>query len=184
MMLWVWLIPGLAAAAPDDPDQRLFRVQMSMAQKGDAFAQYYLGEMFEQGLGTKQNLSEAFTWYEKSAAQQNRLAQMKLAKRKEIEEEAAREQAALEEAARAATTPPPAPVKAPPAAAAPAKAPVAAAAPAKPAADAAAVEIMKQQLLAKAQAEAKEKEKEKERKRAAIRALILKMSQDAHEVFE
>lgn len=99
MWLWLWLVPGLAAAAPDDSDQRLFQAQRELAQKGDAFAQYYFGEMHQHGLGTEQNLAEAFVWYEKSAAQQNRLAQMKLAKRKEIEEEVARDRAALVEAA-------------------------------------------------------------------------------------
>lgn len=170
LLLLIWLVPGLLVAAPDDPDQRLFQVQRGMAQKGDAFAQYYLGEMYEHGLGTEQSLAEAFVWYEKSAVQRNRLAQMKLAKRKEIEEEAARERAELEEAARAAAAPPPAPVKAAPAAAAVAK----------PAPDAS--QWWKQQALEQEKAQAAEREKA--RKRAAIRALIQQKMQDPREAFE
>jgi TPR repeat protein len=168
MCAWLWLAPGLVAAAQDDPDQRLFQVQLAMAQKGDAFAQYYLGEMFEHGLGTSQNLPQAFAWYEKSAEKKNRLAQMKLAKRKEIEEEAARERAELEQAARAAAAPAPVP------------APHAVVTHAKPASDN--TEWWKQQELQKQKAQAEAKEKE--RKRAAIRALVLQKMQNAHEVFE
>jgi TPR repeat protein len=168
--LWLCLVPGLVAAASDDPDQRLFQAQYAMAQKGDVFAQYYLGEMYEHGLGTDQNLSEAFAWYEKSAAQRNRLAQMKLSKRKEIESEAAHARAAMEEAARAAAAPPPAPVKAAPATTALAK----------PAPDNS--QWWKQQALEKEKAEAKEKEIA--RKRAAVRALILQKMQDSREAFE
>jgi TPR repeat protein len=170
MCAWLWLVPGLVAAAQDDPDQRLFQAQLAIAQKGDAFAQYYLGEMFEHGLGTSQNLPEAFTWYEKSAEKKNRLAQMKLAKRKEIEEEAARERAELEEAARAAAAPRPAPI--------PTKHAVATPAAQSPENS----EWWKQQELQKQKAQAEAKEKE--RKRAAIRALVLQKMQNAQEVFE
>jgi TPR repeat protein len=163
LAVWLWflLAPGPVVAAPDDPDQRLFQAQLAMAQKGDAFAQYYLGEMYEHGLGTAQNLPEAFTWYEKSAAQKNRLAQTKLAKRKEIEGEAAREHAALEAAARAVAAPPPASTTA-----------------AKPDNN----EWWRQQEFQKQKAQAEEKEKE--RKRAAIRALVRQKMQDSREAFE
>lgn len=75
------------SAGIDDVDQRLFQVQQSLATKGDARAQYYLGEMYEQGLGTGQNLDEAFKWYAKAAEQGDALAKRKLAHRAEIEAE-------------------------------------------------------------------------------------------------
>lgn len=70
--------------AQDDPDVKLFLAQEQLAKKGRAAAQYYLGEMYEQGLGTKQNLDEAFKWYKLSADQGHRLAKYKMAKRSEI----------------------------------------------------------------------------------------------------
>jgi TPR repeat protein len=94
-----WLVPAFVAIASDDADVRLFQVQFALAKKGDAFAQYYLGEMYEQGLGTAQDLSQAFEWYEKSASKGNRMAKMKLAKRHEIEDHEARERAAQAAAA-------------------------------------------------------------------------------------
>ena len=73
------------AAGLDDADERLFRVQLAMAEKGDVRAQYYLGEMHEQGLGTQQNIGEAFKWYEKAAEQGDAWAKRKLVHRAEIE---------------------------------------------------------------------------------------------------
>jgi TPR repeat protein len=66
IILLMTVIP-VKAVDLDDADERLFRVQLTMAQKGDVRAQYYLGEMHEQGLGTKQNVAEAFKWYAKAA---------------------------------------------------------------------------------------------------------------------
>ncbi|MDO8706756.1 MAG: SEL1-like repeat protein [Sulfuricaulis sp.] len=80
------------AAGLDDADQRLFRVQLSIAEKGDAQAQYYLGEMHEQGLGTEQNINEAFKWYAKAAERGDRMAKRKLEHRAEIEAEIKKEQ--------------------------------------------------------------------------------------------
>ena len=85
----------------DDADERLFRVQLSLAEKGDVRAQYFLGEMHEQGLGTKQDVHEAFKWYEKAAAKGDAWAKRKLAHRTEIEKEMSQEPAA--------DVPPPAP---------------------------------------------------------------------------
>jgi TPR repeat protein len=81
------LITGIPvkAAGLDDADERLFHVQLAMAEKGDVRAQYYLGEMHEQGLGTQQNIGEAFKWYEKAAEQGDAWAKRKLAHRAEIE---------------------------------------------------------------------------------------------------
>jgi len=81
------------AAGLDDADERLFRVQLAMAEKGDIRAQYYLGEMHEQGLGTRQNLGEAFKWYEKAAEKGDAWARRKLVHRAEIESSAKKDQA-------------------------------------------------------------------------------------------
>ena len=78
----------------EDADERLFQVQLSLAQKGDARAQYYLGEMHEQGLGTKQNAEEAFKWYAKAAERGDPMAKRKLSLRPEIESEIKKDQAA------------------------------------------------------------------------------------------
>jgi len=81
------------AAGLDDADEGLFRVQLAMAEKGDIRAQYYLGEMHEQGLGTRQNLGEAFKWYEKAAEKGDAWARRKLVHRAEIESSAKKDQA-------------------------------------------------------------------------------------------
>lgn len=80
--------------AADDPDLRLFKAQQAMAAKGDPVAQYYLGEMYEHGLGTKTDLKQAFEEYEKAAAKGNPLAKYKLTHRKQIEEDVSRSAAA------------------------------------------------------------------------------------------
>ena len=79
------------AAAQDNPDVQLFLAQEQLAMKGRPEAQYYLGEMYEQGLGTKPNLDNAFKWYKNSAEQGNRLAKHKLARRDEIVSQQARD---------------------------------------------------------------------------------------------
>jgi TPR repeat protein len=90
------LLPVMPAnsAGLDDADERLFKVQLAMAEKGESRAQYYLGEMHEQGLGTRQDVDEAFKWYAKAAEQGDSLALRKLAYRKEITEEIKQEQEA------------------------------------------------------------------------------------------
>lgn len=94
-LFMILLITGVPvkAAGLDDADERLFHVQLAMAEKGDVRAQYYLGEMHEQGLGTRQNLGEAFKWYEKAAEKGDAWAKRKLVHRAEIEAGAKKEQA-------------------------------------------------------------------------------------------
>ena len=94
LLLLIFLTAFIPAGAAglDDADLRLFRVQLSMAEKGDAQAQYYLGEMHEQGLGTEQNINEAFKWYAKAAERGDRMAKRKLEHRTEIEAEIKKEQ--------------------------------------------------------------------------------------------
>lgn len=90
------VIPEMPAigAGLDDVDERLYRAQLSLAEKGSSRAQYYLGEMHEQGLGTRQDADEAFKWYVKAADQGDPLAKRKLALRQEIIAEIKKEQEA------------------------------------------------------------------------------------------
>jgi TPR repeat protein len=107
-----------AVAAADDLNVQLFKLQQQLAQKGNHRDMYYLGEMYEHGLGTERNLTQAFYWYHKSAEQGSLLAKRKLGMRAQIEADAAREREAAERAARAESLPPPAaaaPVVRPPA---------------------------------------------------------------------
>jgi hypothetical protein len=75
------------AAGLNDTDDRLFQLQRAQAMKGDARAQYYLGEMYERGLGTSQNIDEANKWYAKAAQKGDSWAKSKLALRAKIEED-------------------------------------------------------------------------------------------------
>ncbi|MCR4347488.1 MAG: sel1 repeat family protein [Sulfuricaulis sp.] len=86
-------IPAFSAGL-EDADERLFKVQLAMAENGSSRAQYYLGEMHENGLGTKQNVDEAFKWYAKAAEQGDSLAKRKIALRREIISEIQKEQEA------------------------------------------------------------------------------------------
>jgi hypothetical protein len=92
---------GTAVRADDqDPAQvKLFRIQEGLARAGDPEGQYYLGEMYENGLGTPPDRQSALIWYQKSAAQGNAKAAAKLAKWKG---EAQRDQERAAEAIRAA----------------------------------------------------------------------------------
>jgi TPR repeat protein len=73
----------------DETSVRIFQAQMQLAQSGDAAGQYYVGEMYEKGLGTDQDLKIAHAWYTKSAAQGNALAKDKLANWERIQQEIA-----------------------------------------------------------------------------------------------
>ena len=89
LLVYFLSVTSVSADAADlkDADVRLFQVQLAQAMKGDARAQYYLGEMHEQGLGTRQNIDEAFKWYAKAAKNGDSWAKRKLAHRPEIEED-------------------------------------------------------------------------------------------------
>jgi TPR repeat protein len=160
------------AAGLDDADERLFKVQSSMAQKGDPRAQYYLGEMYEQGLGTRSDLTQAFLWYDKAAQGGDALAKRKLTMRANIEAEDARHRAA-EEASRQVKIAPPAPKNAAP------KNVAGTVAKAKPAEDEA-------QIAARAAAEAaRVAAAEKEKRRAMVRKMLAdRMKQPAGALFD
>ncbi|HLD13502.1 MAG TPA: SEL1-like repeat protein [Burkholderiales bacterium] len=76
--LLLLLAPAVPAAEGDDPYVKLFKVQQGMAAKGDPLAEYYLGEMYESGLGTPVDLDQALSWYKRSAAKGNALAKKKI----------------------------------------------------------------------------------------------------------
>ena len=56
----------------------LFDFQMKLAKKGNAEAEYKVGEMYETGFGVKKNMKEAQAWTNKAAAQGHETAGFKL----------------------------------------------------------------------------------------------------------
>ena len=56
----------------------VFDFQMKLAQKGNAEAQFKVGEMYEAGRGVEKNMEEAMKWINKAAAQGNSAAGYKL----------------------------------------------------------------------------------------------------------
>jgi len=154
------LLPLMPAhsAGLDDADERLFKVQLAMAEKGESRAQYYLGEMHEQGLGTKQDVDEAFKWYAKAADQGDSLALRKLAHRKEIIDEIKQEQELEAEQLK-----PPAPATKPGNSGDIAKK---TASPAKPA-------VVARSDQAQLEQERIKKAAEREKRRAMVRAMVL-----------
>jgi uncharacterized protein len=56
------------------------RLWRSLADKGDASAQYCVGRLYEDGVGVPQNYAEAAKWYWAAAAQNYTLAEVKLAR--------------------------------------------------------------------------------------------------------
>ena len=65
-----------------EPDQAnlgtALKVWLPQAQGGDAEAQYYLGQMFERGLGVAPDYAAAAQWYRKAAEQGDSAAQISL----------------------------------------------------------------------------------------------------------
>ncbi|MBR0739837.1 sel1 repeat family protein [Bradyrhizobium liaoningense] len=69
----------LAFAMPADAnDTRTFNAMVALANRGDAEAQYHVGMMHNNGIGTPQDRSEAFAWFQKSAAANDPLGAYKL----------------------------------------------------------------------------------------------------------
>jgi hypothetical protein len=56
----------------------LFDFQMKLAKKGNAEAQFKVGEMYESGTGVKQDMTEAANWITKAAGQNHESANFKL----------------------------------------------------------------------------------------------------------
>lgn len=74
----LFALATVALADTSETSVRLFRAQQSMAEQGGAQAQFYLGEMYEQGLGTERDMNQAIIWYTRAANQGYPLAQRKL----------------------------------------------------------------------------------------------------------
>ena len=73
MLTTLILILPLAVQADD-----LFDSQMKLAKQGNAEAQFKIGEMYENGIGVKQNKREAIYWITRSANQEHEIAGFKL----------------------------------------------------------------------------------------------------------
>jgi membrane protein involved in colicin uptake len=87
IVLLLAALPAIAAAPEPDVMTKLFEAQLKLAKSGDANAYFHVGEMYEKGLGTAQNLDEARSWYAKAADKGQAKARDKLAKWKQIESE-------------------------------------------------------------------------------------------------
>jgi len=61
-----------------DFDASQFKLDMILAKRGDADAQYYVGNAYEEGRGTPKDLHLAFQWYTKAAQLNQSEAQFKL----------------------------------------------------------------------------------------------------------
>jgi hypothetical protein len=59
-------------------DADTFNAMVALANKGDAEAQYHVGMMHNNGIGTPQDRRQAFEWFQKSAASNDPLGAYKL----------------------------------------------------------------------------------------------------------
>ena len=59
-------------------DAATFEAMLALANKGDAEAQYHVGMMYNNGIGTAQDTRQAFQWFEKSASANDPLGAYKL----------------------------------------------------------------------------------------------------------
>ena len=55
-----------------------FNAMVALASKGDAEAQYHVGMMYNNGIGTQKDLGQAFEWFQKSTASNDPLGAYKL----------------------------------------------------------------------------------------------------------
>jgi uncharacterized protein len=59
-------------------DAGTFNAMVALAGKGDAEAQYHVGMMYNNGIGTQQDLRQAFEWFQKATASKDPLGAYKL----------------------------------------------------------------------------------------------------------
>ena len=59
-------------------DTATFNGMLALATKGDAEAQYHVGMMYNNGIGTQRDPKQAFVWFQKSAAAHDPLGAYKL----------------------------------------------------------------------------------------------------------
>lgn len=160
------------AADANDMSVRLFMVQKALAEKnGDVQAQYYLAQMYENGLGTPEDMDQARLWYERAAAKGHPMAKRQLQELARAKQEADAERQRAAGAAKAGFATP----RAAPDPQAPAAAPVAA------------VDADKTRSEAEAAAEAARRAKDKaraERKRAVEEYLRRQLAHPVGEPFE
>ena len=105
------LIGTAAAGQVSQAQTKLFQVQLQLARSGDPNGEYYVGEMYQDGLGTPRDLHKAHQWYERAAHKGNPEAQLRLenwntilqtiATEKQAKAAAAREAVQTQAAARA-----------------------------------------------------------------------------------
>ena len=75
----VALLCFLLISVPANADEaRTFNAMLALANKGDAEAQYHVGMMYNNGIGTQRDLRQAFEWFQKSAAANDPLGAYKL----------------------------------------------------------------------------------------------------------
>src|SRR5436190_15698737 len=72
LCLLVFSIPANAS------DADTLKAMVALANKGDAEAQYHVGMMYNNGIGTQQDPRQAFEWFQKSAASNDPLGAYKL----------------------------------------------------------------------------------------------------------
>lgn len=65
-------------ASPKGTDSEVARVYREAARAGDAESQVTLAYLYEEGIGTPQNLEQALYWYTEAAGRKHRLAQFQL----------------------------------------------------------------------------------------------------------
>jgi TPR repeat protein len=59
-------------------EARTFNAMVALANKGDAEAQYHVGMMYNNGIGTQKDPKQAFAWFQKSTASNDPLGAYKL----------------------------------------------------------------------------------------------------------
>lgn len=74
----LFLCPVYAADNDYDVQQRIFQHFLKRAQEGDMNSQFIVGHRYEIGVGTKQDMALANSWYKKAAEQGHPMAQQKL----------------------------------------------------------------------------------------------------------
>ncbi len=74
----LFFVSPAQAIEGEDPYTKLFKALQGMAADGDPQAEYGLGQMYENGIGTKANPDQAHVLYLRSAAKGNALAQRRL----------------------------------------------------------------------------------------------------------
>jgi uncharacterized protein len=68
----------LLSMPADANDARTFNAMVALANKGDAEAQYHVGMMYNNGIGTQQDPRQALAWFQKSTASNDPLGAYKL----------------------------------------------------------------------------------------------------------